>query len=101
MATAAPTQEEIQQLERGLMEKTLDKAASDPDWKQKLLDDPQAAIETSGFPEAQRMQEIRDNLKPYDPEADEVRGHDDLVTLTVCVSATSFWVQDQLWVVYT
>ena len=52
-----PTPEQFRQLNRNLMEKMLDKAASDAEWKQRLLDDPEAAIQEAGFPEAGRLQD--------------------------------------------
>jgi hypothetical protein len=57
-----PTQEQLWQLNRSLTEKMLDKAASDPEWKQQLLDDPEAA--TTGFPEAQRLRETYESAPP-------------------------------------
>jgi hypothetical protein len=54
-----PTLEEIRQLNRDLMERVIDKAASDPEWKQRLLDDPEAAMMEAGFPEVRRLQEMQ------------------------------------------
>jgi hypothetical protein len=54
-----PTPEELQQLQRSLNEKVLDRAASDPQWKQQLLDDPDITLRESGFPEFQRIEELR------------------------------------------
>ena len=54
-----PSPEEIRQLNRDLLEKVLDKAASDPTWKQQLLDDPEAACRAANFPEITRFEEIR------------------------------------------
>ncbi len=54
-----PTAEEIRQMNRDLMEKILDRAASDPEWKQRLLDDPEAAMQEAGFPEAERLREMQ------------------------------------------
>ena len=51
------TPEQFRQLNRALMEKVLDKAASDPEWKQRFLDDPEAAVAEPGFPEAERLWE--------------------------------------------
>ena len=48
----------LQSLHRGLTEKVLDKAASDPAWRQRLLDDPDAAMREAGFPEDQRFREV-------------------------------------------
>lgn len=50
------TAEEYRQLQRSLWNKVLDKAASDPAWKQHLLDDPQAAM--GEFTEAHRLREM-------------------------------------------
>ena len=52
--------EQFRQLNRDLMEKVIDKAASDPAWKQRLLDDPEAAMAEAGFPEAQRLEELEE-----------------------------------------
>jgi hypothetical protein len=41
------------------MEKMLDKAASDPLWKQRLLEDPKAAMQEADFPEARQLGELR------------------------------------------
>jgi hypothetical protein len=51
---------QFRRLNRDLMEKVLDKAASDPEWKQRLLDDPEVAIGEAGFPEAQRLQQMQE-----------------------------------------
>jgi hypothetical protein len=69
---ARVTPEEYRQLQRSLMERTLDRAASDPEWKQRLLEDPQATMRESGFPEAQRLEETGRHLRPIEEE--EVRG---------------------------
>lgn len=72
--SSPPTSEEMRQLSRSLMDKVLDKACSDPTWKQQLLDDPQAAMRAANFPEAQRLEEIRQK-----EEAAEVRGQQRVV----------------------
>jgi hypothetical protein len=55
-----PTPEdELQQLQRSLNEKVLDRAAGDPRWRQLLLDDPDATLREAGFPEFQRIEELR------------------------------------------
>jgi hypothetical protein len=54
-----PQVEEFRQLHRSLFAKVLDKAASDPAWKQQLLDDPDAALRAAGFTEPQRIEELR------------------------------------------
>lgn len=53
-----PTPEQIRQLNRDLMEKVIDRASSNPEWKQRLLDHPEAAMLEAGFPEAERLREI-------------------------------------------
>jgi hypothetical protein len=73
MTEGMPTQEEFRQLNRSLMEKVLDKAASDPQWKQQLLDDPDAAMRAAGFPETQRIDEVRQSAAAAQEEA-EVSG---------------------------
>ncbi len=65
-----PTSEQMRQLNRDLSEKVLDRAASDPAWKQQLLDDPEAAMRAANFPESQRLEEIRQK----EEGAAEVRG---------------------------
>jgi hypothetical protein len=64
------TPEEFRQLNRSLMEKVLDRAASDPAWKQQLLDDPAAALRAAGFPETQRIEETRQSVLALQEEAD-------------------------------
>ena len=56
------TPEQIRQLNRDLMEKVLDKAESDPEWKQRLLDDPEAAIQEAGFPETRQIRETQGSV---------------------------------------
>ena len=46
---------QTQQLHRSLTEKVLDRAASDPEWRQLLIDDPEAAMREANFPEAQEL----------------------------------------------
>ncbi len=48
--------EEYQQLNRTLLEKVLDKASAEPTWKQRFLEDQQAAM--AEFPEERRLKEI-------------------------------------------
>jgi hypothetical protein len=67
-----PISEEIRQLNRSLTEKVLDRAASDPRWKQQLLDDPEAAMQTADFPETQQLLEAQASAEA--PEEYEVRG---------------------------
>ncbi len=68
-----PTPEEMRRLYRSLTEKILDKACSDPTWKQQLLDNTEAALRAANFPEAQRLEEMRQKEKAS-REA-EVVGH--------------------------
>jgi hypothetical protein len=64
--------EEIRRLNRALMEKVLDKAAGDPEWKQRLLDDPEAAINEAGFPEGEKIQQMQE--ASVEAEGTEVMG---------------------------
>jgi hypothetical protein len=50
--------EEQQQLRQRLWERVLDKAARDPQWKQWLLDDPEAAIQEANLPEIPQYEEV-------------------------------------------
>ena len=65
--------EERQQLNQTLTEKVLDRAGSDPLWKQRLLTEPEEAMQEANFPEYQRLEEIRH-------EEAEVRGHVNLIS---------------------
>lgn len=71
------TPEEIRRLNRDLMEKMIDKAASDSEWKQRLLDDSEAAIEEAGFPETRQLREMQASLEAE--EEAEVSGHINVV----------------------
>ncbi len=84
----SPTPEEIRRLNRDLMEKVLDRAASDLEWRQRLLDDPEAAMLEAGFPEARWLQEMQGAAS----EA-EVAGHQYGCTTPGCVRYT--WVPGQ------
>ncbi len=68
-----PTPEEMRQLYRSLAEKILDKACSDPIWKQQLLDDTESALRAANFLEAQRLEEMRQ--KEEASREAEVVGH--------------------------
>ena len=82
-----PSPEEIRQLNRDLLEKVLDKAASDPTWKQQLLSDPDTALRKANFPELTRLAEICQR------EA-EVRGHlDDLMS----PGGSGYWYTSHSW----
>jgi hypothetical protein len=50
------TREQTRQLRRSLTEKILDKAESDPQWRQLLIDDPELAMREANFPETQRLE---------------------------------------------
>ena len=63
-----PTPEQLRQLNRDLLEKVLDKAASDPEWKQRLLDDPEAAIMEAGFPETRQLREMQASMESQEAE---------------------------------
>lgn len=67
------TQEEFRRLNRSLMEKILDRASSDPEWKQRLLDDPEAAMAEADFPEARQLREMQASVGAEEEEA-EVTG---------------------------
>lgn len=82
--------EEFRQLERDLMEKTLDKAANDPDWRQKLLEDPEQAQTEAGFPETERIREMSEKMTVV-PET-EVQAHDQLWEICYVYTALFEWV---------
>lgn len=67
-ATMVTPTQEYQQLQRSLTDKVLDRAASDPLWKQQLLTDPEAAMREVDFLELERLDEMRQ-------EEEQVRGH--------------------------
>ena len=73
------TPEQFRRLNRDLMEKVLDKAASDPEWKQRLLDDPEAAITEADFPETRRFREMQASREAQEAE---VSGH--IITFIGC-----------------
>ena len=52
------TPEESRLLSRSLTQKVIDKATSDPLWKQQLLDDPEATLRAANFPELKRVEEM-------------------------------------------
>ena len=52
-----PTLVQMQKMHRDLTEKVLDKACSDPQWKQQLIEDPQLAMREADFPELQQLQQ--------------------------------------------
>jgi hypothetical protein len=82
--------EQFRQLNRDLMEQVLDRAAIDPEWKQRLLDDPEAAIVEADFPEARQLQEMQGSVEA---EEAEVTGHQYGCTTPGCTRFT--WVPGQ------
>ncbi len=66
--TPPTTPEESRRLNRRLMEKILDRASSDPEWKQRLLDDPEAAIMEASFPEARQLREMQASMESQEAE---------------------------------
>ncbi len=62
------TVRQMQQLHSSLTEKVLDKAASDPEWRQLLLDDPEAAMQAANFPEAQQLEQQGPQRAPQQGE---------------------------------
>jgi hypothetical protein len=80
--------EEMRRLNRDLMEKVLDKAASDEQWKQRLLDDPDAAMREADFSEVRQLHQIQASL----PQ-EEVRGHGvGMRLLPGCIDDPDTWV---------
>ena len=43
------------EMHRSLTEKVLDRAESDPEWRQLLIEDPELAMREANFPEARQM----------------------------------------------
>ncbi len=60
---ARVTPEEYRQLQRSLMERTLDRAASDPEWKQRLLDGPGTAMAEADFPETHQLRGMQAGME--------------------------------------
>jgi hypothetical protein len=92
MAESTPlVPEEYRQLNRSLTQKVLDKAASDPQWKEQLLDDPEAAMRAANFPETQQLEQMEGGAG--EPET---RGHyrhpgDPICCTWQCVWWTQYW----------
>jgi hypothetical protein len=72
-----PTLEQTRQLNRSLTEKVLDRAASDPQWKQQLLDDPEAAMRMANFPETQQLQQMQQSAQSRGAEVTGQHQHHD------------------------
>jgi len=51
-----------------LTEKVLDKAASDPEWRQLLIEDPELAMREANFPEAQQLGQQGLPMRPQESE---------------------------------
>jgi hypothetical protein len=62
------TQAQIRQLQRDLTEQVLDRAESDPEFRQLLLDDPELAMREANFPAAQQL------AQQGAPQEEEVTG---------------------------
>ena len=58
----------VQEMQRDLTEKVIDKACNDPLWKQQLLEDPELAMRNADFPEIQELQQASQ------PSGGEVQG---------------------------
>ncbi len=89
------TPEEFRRLNRNLMEKILDRAASDPEWKQLLLDNPEAAILEAGFPEVQQLQEMQVSvqaLQEAEVTGQGARGFKDMIIGIEPSSPTMHWL---------
>jgi hypothetical protein len=79
-------------LNRALTERVLDRAASDPQWKQQLLDDPESAMREANFPEAQRLEELRLGAAAS-KQGGEVQGQWGFRCPQVCLAHTIYWQQ--------
>jgi len=72
------TQAQIRELQRSLTEQVLDRAASDPEWRQLLIDDPELAMREANFPAAQELGEQGPPLYPREREvAGQIYGYYD------------------------
>ena len=81
MAEGITPREEYRQLNRSLTEKVLDRAASDPAWKERYLDDPDAAMREAQFPEVQQIEQVRQRV---DTEQAEVMGQQANINTVTC-----------------
>ncbi len=101
-----PVPEEYRQLNRSLTEKVLDRAASDPQWKQQLLDDPEAAMRAANFPENRQLEQMRAGAGEGDvrgqalPGGGSGAGGDVGVEKTYCPWKCVWWTYhwDRTWV---
>ena len=63
------------EMHRSLTEKILDRAESDPEWRQLLIDDPELAMREANFPEAQQQGQAQQlGQGPQRPREREVVG---------------------------
>jgi hypothetical protein len=85
-----PSQEEYRLLERTLMEKVLDRVCADPEWKRRLLEDPEAAMQEAAFPEAQRLKEVDERIWAHEEEAEVVGQYCPQTAYPQCASFTYF-----------
>ncbi len=86
-----PNLEQLRQLNRDLMEKVIDKAASDVAWKQRLLNNPEAAINEAGFPEARQIQEMQASMGAQ--EEAEVAGQVINITVSEICDTRCIWTK--------
>ena|SRR5215217_624096 len=62
------TQGQLEKLRRSLTERILDRAESDPEWKQLLLEDPELAMREANFLEAQQLGQQGLPMRPQERE---------------------------------
>ncbi len=96
-STPPTTPEQFRRLNRDLMEKVIDKAASDPEWKQRLLDDPESAMMEADFPEVEHLRQI---ASPQALQEDEVTGQIQqkcylVANTSLCLAETYFFARDK------
>ncbi len=90
-----PTLEQTRQLYRSLTDKILERAANDPQWKQQLLDDSEAALREANFPEIQKLQQIERRVEETRQVESEVSGQACRWTWydTICPYRCWWWTQ--------
>ena len=69
---AAPPDDEYAQLQRRLNEQVLERAAADPEWRQRLIEDPETAM--ADIPEARQVREQYESARPTELPDPEVVG---------------------------
>ena len=88
MTEVITPREELRRLKRSLTEKVLDRAASDPAWKERYLDDPDAAMREAGFAEeVRRIEEVRQSVGT--PHEAEVSGQIPKTRVSSCCDDTN------------